>query len=107
MIPGFTAVASSTLAGYLYRPDGTLLVAFRSGALYTYAHVSPQLVAALAAAPSKGGYFNMHIKKAHDWRLLSEDEVRLLGQPVVRPVRAPSARLTELGARYPFLRIAF
>ncbi|MCK7499501.1 MAG: hypothetical protein MZW92_60735 [Comamonadaceae bacterium] len=46
----------------------------------------------------------MHIKKAHDWRLLSEDEVRLLGQPVVRPVRAPSARLTELGARYPFLQ---
>ncbi|MCK7499502.1 MAG: KTSC domain-containing protein [Comamonadaceae bacterium] len=43
-------MASSTLAGYLYRPDGTLLVAFRSGALYAYAHVSPQLVAALAAA---------------------------------------------------------
>ena len=98
MIPGFTAVVSSSLAGYLHRPDGTLLVAFRSGALYAYANVSPQLVAALAAAPSKGGYFNMHIKKAHDWRLLSEDEVRRLGQPVVRP-RARAQRPSDRAGR--------
>jgi hypothetical protein len=114
MTQGFTPVVSSNLAGYLHRPDGTLLVAFTNGTVYAYEAVPAHVVAALAAASSKGAFFNAQIKKRHPWRRLSDEEVeRTVGVAVrapsaaLRATRTPSAHLTELLERYPFLRQAF
>lgn len=59
------AVESSNLAEVGYDPDTNILeVAFKHGGVYRYFNVPSGVYTALMAAPSKGRYFDIHIKKA-------------------------------------------
>jgi len=60
--PGQTAVVSSLFVSVAYSRDATLELAFHSGARYRYFAVPPAVVQGLLAAPSKGAYFNCHIR---------------------------------------------
>ncbi len=65
-------LASSTLASALYFPKGRELeVEFRSGEIYRYLDVPPQVYTELLAAPSKGNYYNFHIRKRFPFHQLS------------------------------------
>lgn len=55
-------VESSVLASVAYLPDATLQIEFRSGDIYHYTEVPPQIFQALLDAPSKGAYFNHYIR---------------------------------------------
>jgi hypothetical protein len=57
-------VLSSLLASVLYSPQATLEIEFRSGAVYRYFLVPRATFEGLLGAPSKGAYFNRHIKAA-------------------------------------------
>lgn len=57
------AVESSSIASIGYEPEtATLIVEFRTGALYEYPGVSPEIHHAFLAAESKGAHFNRFIK---------------------------------------------
>lgn len=59
-------VVSSTLASVGYDPDSqTLEVEFRLGGVYQYKDVPPEIADGLISAPSKGHYFNEHIKNSY------------------------------------------
>ncbi len=58
MIP----VVSTNIASVGYE-NGTLVVAFRSGQIYAYQGVPLIKYQQFLNAPSKGNYFNTHIKK--------------------------------------------
>lgn len=57
-----TALNSSVLAAVAYATDGTLALRFRRGTVYCYFSVPPAVFQDLIAAPSKGAYFNRHIR---------------------------------------------
>jgi hypothetical protein len=59
-----TAVASTTLATVAYDDEGGILqLKFRSGAVYRYFGVPPEVHASLVRASSKGRYFNEEIRE--------------------------------------------
>jgi hypothetical protein len=61
-------VASSTIASVGYDEDREVLeVEFMSGAVYRYLGVSEDAFDRFLAAPSKGTYFNRHIRDAYPW----------------------------------------
>ncbi len=45
-----------------------LHVTFTSGRRYVYAQVSPDVVTAFGRAPSRGAFFNAHIRDHYDYR---------------------------------------
>jgi hypothetical protein len=54
---------STTLAAAGYeQSEGRLQLDFRDGTCYEYSAVPPQLFHALLCAPSKGVFFNRHIR---------------------------------------------
>ncbi|HCJ6423359.1 TPA: KTSC domain-containing protein [Enterobacter hormaechei subsp. xiangfangensis] len=58
-------VSSSNLQSVGYDPaTSTLEIAFHGGGIYQYARVPASVHTALINAPSKGQYFDVHIKKA-------------------------------------------
>jgi hypothetical protein len=57
-----TLVDSSLIRRVAYGNDATLTVQLRSGATYRYFTVPRTVVEHLLAAPSKGAYFNSHIR---------------------------------------------
>lgn len=57
---------STVIKRYLYDASaGTLLITFPSGLSYLYFDVPAEIHAALAAAESKGAYFNAHIRDVY------------------------------------------
>lgn len=57
-------LTSETLAAALYdNSQGTLQLDFRDGSRYIYSRVPPDLFHAMLAAPSKGRFFNQHIRR--------------------------------------------
>jgi hypothetical protein len=62
------AMPSSVIRSFSYNArDRTLDVLFVSGLRYRYADVPEDIAQDLAAAPSKGGYFNDHIRDRYDY----------------------------------------
>jgi hypothetical protein len=60
-------VESSCIASVGYaEARGILEVEFRSGAIYRYLRVLPEIHIALLESPSKGAYLNRHIKSRHE-----------------------------------------
>ena len=55
-------VESSLLSSLAYSTDTTLELQFRRGAICRYSAVPPAIFQALIVAPSKGAYFNRHIR---------------------------------------------
>ncbi len=54
-----------------------LEVVFNSGRIYQFVNVPPEAYAALAAAPSKGGYFNANLREVYPyWSLHAAREQR-------------------------------
>ena len=61
-------VSSSTVAAIGYDDDAEILeVEFVSGAVYRYRGVSQDVFEDFRRAPSKGIFFNRHIKEAYPW----------------------------------------
>lgn len=61
-------VSSSTIAAIGYDDDAEILeVEFVSGSVYRYRGVSQDVYEDLRQAPSKGTFFNRHIKEAYAW----------------------------------------
>lgn len=57
-------VRSSVIRWYGYHPATRVLeIEFHSGRIYRYSGVPPATHAALEAAPSKGQYFDFHIRE--------------------------------------------
>jgi hypothetical protein len=56
-------VDSSLIRTVTYGTDATLTVRFHSGAVYRYFTVPRSIFEAFLAAPSKGTYFNRHIRE--------------------------------------------
>jgi KTSC domain len=57
------ALQSTTLAAVAYDPaTGQLSLQFRSGSIYVYFGVPQAIHHDFMAAPSKGAYFNRHIR---------------------------------------------
>lgn len=64
-----SAVASSVLASLAYDEDSmTLEIEFKNGAVYQYSGVDSEVFALLAAATSKGQYFDEAIKTKYPCR---------------------------------------
>ena len=63
------AVVSSTLrsVGYDYQTR-TLEIEFVNGRVYQYEDVPPEVYAELIEGPTKGRYFNAHIRNAFAYR---------------------------------------
>ena len=65
-------VSSSTIAAIAYDEEtGMLEVEFVSGAVYRYCGVHQDVFEDFRAAPSKGRFFNRHIKDAYPWDALA------------------------------------
>jgi hypothetical protein len=63
-------VESSLIRRVAYGHDATLTVHLHSGAVYRYFTVPRAVLEALLAAPSKGTYFNQHIRDVFPYRRL-------------------------------------
>ena len=63
-----TAVESSLLSSIGYSTDATLELQFRSGAIYRYFAVPQTVFEALAAAESKGAYFNRNVRNRFSYQ---------------------------------------
>lgn len=64
--PQWVPVASSNIDAVMYDEDSrTLSVRFRSGSVYSYADVDPQVADELVKAESPGRFFNQNIKGAY------------------------------------------
>jgi hypothetical protein len=62
-------VSSSNLRSVGYEPERALLeIEFHAGGLYQYRNVPQQAFDALMRAPSKGSYFDAHIKPRYTAR---------------------------------------
>jgi hypothetical protein len=66
--PTAIPVDSSLIQSVTYADDATLTVRFHSGAEYCYYTVPRSTLEAFLAAPSKGTYFNRHIREAFPFR---------------------------------------
>lgn len=54
---------STVIRSYSYEPEtAELIVNFQSGRSYTYQDVPRGVVSGMSSAPSKGVYFNRHIR---------------------------------------------
>ena len=74
-----TAVESTTLATVFYHvPSHRLWLEFRTHAVYCYFGVPRVVYRDLMAAPSKGAYFNRHIRAHFPYR-------REVGVPDLQP----------------------
>jgi|RhiMethySRZTD1v2_1073278.scaffolds.fasta_scaffold232973_1 KTSC domain-containing protein len=63
--------SSSSIAALGYDDDTeTLEVEFASGVVYRYRGVSQDTFEDFRQAPSKGAFFNQHIKDAYPWELV-------------------------------------
>ena len=62
---------SSVLASMTSAAEATLDLRFRSGTLYRYFSVPPHVLNGLIAAPSKGAYFNRHIRHRFRYQRLA------------------------------------
>lgn len=72
---------STTLASVLYQADlRRLQIEFRSGQRYLYFQVPPSCYQLLLESPSKGAYFNSHIRNRFPFQHLSHPSA-----PVVLP----------------------
>jgi hypothetical protein len=61
-------VSSSSIASIGFDDDSeTLEIEFVSGTVYRYLGVSQDVFEAFRTAPSKGTFFNAHIKDAYPW----------------------------------------
>ena len=61
-------VSSSVIASVGYAHDTEVMeIEFVSGAVYRYRGVSPDVYEDFCDAPSKGTFFNAHIKNAYLW----------------------------------------
>lgn len=67
----YTALESSVLATAAYTTDQTLMLEFRSGALYRYFAVPSGVFHALLVAESKGAYFNRNIRDRFRYQRLA------------------------------------
>jgi hypothetical protein len=68
-----TPVESKTLATIAYDPaDRVLRLAFRTGAVYCYFAVPPDVHRDLIAADSKGSYFNRAIRGRYLYQRLAD-----------------------------------
>jgi lysyl-tRNA synthetase class 2 len=67
---------SSVIAGFRYFSNGRMLeITFQSGRVYRYLDVPPALAEALRQAPSKGEFFNVHIRDRFAFeRIMSRSE---------------------------------
>ena len=64
-------VSSGSIAAIGYDDDTeTLEVEFVSGAVYRYRGVSQDVFEDFRQAPSKGAFFNQHIRDAYPWEQL-------------------------------------
>lgn len=64
-------VESTTLRSAGHDPDSAVLeLQFRNRAVYQYLHVPQGVYRDLMAAPSKGGYFNHHIRGKYPYKLI-------------------------------------
>jgi hypothetical protein len=64
-----TRLTSQTLAVAVYDDSQeTLQLDFRDGSRYVYCRVHPDLFHAMLAAPSKGRFFNQHIRRVLPYR---------------------------------------
>ncbi len=64
---------STVIRAFFYDADARLLtVRFTTGRAYRYADVPPELVAAFRASPSKGAFFNAHIRDRYDYQELPD-----------------------------------
>ena len=76
-------LTSSTLASVLYFPQGRELeVEFRSGAIYRYLDVPPNVYTELLDSPSKGAYYNFNIRKRFPFHQLSLFSAPQTGAPL-------------------------
>ena len=65
---------SSVIQFFHYDADQReLLIGFQSGKRYVYEDVPPDIAAALKAAPSRGEYFNDHIRDRYTFRRREPD----------------------------------
>lgn len=62
------AVDSSLIRSVTDGSDATLTIRFHSGAVYRYFTVPRTILEAFLAAPSKGTYFNHHIRDAFPYQ---------------------------------------
>ena len=59
-------MSSSVIAAHSYdEASRALTIRFVSGRRYVYKDVPPEIAAALARAPSKGEYFNAHVRDCY------------------------------------------
>lgn len=65
------SVVSSVLASVQYSIDATLVLQFRSGAIYRYFAVPEIVFQALIAAESKGTYFNRNLRNRFPYQRLA------------------------------------
>jgi KTSC domain len=71
------AVDSTTLAWVRYSPEACLLqLGFHTGEVYAYFEVPMQTYQELLRAPSKGRYFNLHIRNHFRTRLIRTSTAR-------------------------------
>ena len=65
-------VQSSVIRDYEYDSSAQVLfITFVSGKTYAYDRVPPHVVDAFEAAPSKGEFFNEHIRDQYDYVLVT------------------------------------
>lgn len=78
MSPRSTAIPldSSLIQSVTYEADATLTVRFHGGAVYRYFTVPRSILDALLAAPSKGAYFNRHIRDCFPYGRVSPPALR-------------------------------
>ena len=68
---------STVIRTFFYDAEARLLtVRFTTGRAYRYAEVPPELVAAFRASPSKGVFFNAHIRDRYDYQELPPSDER-------------------------------
>lgn len=64
-------VESTTLASAGHEGRAAILeLLFRNGAVYQYFHVPAEVHRGLLGAPSKGRYFNQHIRGRYPYKLV-------------------------------------
>ncbi len=69
-------VRSTAIHAIGYDPEHLLLeVVFKAGGIYRYAHVPPQVVRQFLASPSKGRFFQDHIRGSYMMHRISRPKV--------------------------------
>ena len=75
MPKGANIVPSSVISRFAYDPGNrTLDIRFFNGKRYRYLDVQPGIAEGLAAAPSKGRYFNEHVRNRFRFERIGASE---------------------------------